>query len=157
MSENLARHFLLREDVVFLNHGSFGACPRPVFEQYQTWQLELERQPVEFLGRDLTRTMRVPRMALAAELGTAPDDIVGLTNATLGLNIVAQSLDLQPGDQILTTDHEYSARKKTWAYVARRTAEGKSKRDIIRCLKRYVIREVYQLIKVNPRTGEILS
>lgn len=121
MSENLARHFLLREDVVFLNHGSFGACPRPVFEQYQTWQLELERQPVEFLGRDLTRTMRVPRMALAAELGTAPDDIVGLTNATLGLNIVAQSLDLQPGDQILTTDHEYSALEKTWAYVARRT------------------------------------
>jgi isopenicillin-N epimerase len=121
VSENLARQFLIREDVVFLNHGSFGACPRPVFAAYQNWQLELERQPVEFLGRKLTETMRQPRIALAAELGTVPENIVGLTNATLGLNIVAQSLDLKPGDQILTTDHEYSALEKTWAYVARRT------------------------------------
>ena len=106
MSENLARQFLLREDVVFLNHGSFGACPRPVFARYQEWQLELERQPVEFLGRTLIETLRAPRIALAAELGTTQDNIAGLTNATLGLNIVAQSLDLKPGDQILTTDHE---------------------------------------------------
>jgi len=121
VSENLARQFLLREDVVFLNHGSFGACPQPVFEAYQRWQLDLERQPVEFLGRNLTELMRVPRIALAAELGTTEQNLVGLTNATTGLNIVAQSLDLQPGDQILTTDHEYSALEKTWAYVARRT------------------------------------
>ncbi|WP_108461207.1 aminotransferase class V-fold PLP-dependent enzyme [Devosia naphthalenivorans] len=121
MSENLARQFLIREDVVFLNHGSFGACPRPVFETYQHWQLELERQPVEFLGRALTENMRLPRTALATELGTTPENIVGLTNATTGLNIVAQSLDLKPGDQILTTDHEYSALEKTWAYVCRRT------------------------------------
>ncbi len=121
MSENLARQFLLREDVVFLNHGSFGACPRPVFEAYQNWQLELERQPVEFLGRAITEHVRSARTALAAELGTVAENIVGLTNATMGLNIVAQSLELQPGDQILTTDHEYSALEKTWAYVARRT------------------------------------
>jgi isopenicillin-N epimerase len=121
VSENLARQFLLREDVVFLNHGSFGACPRPVFAAYQNWQLELEGQPVEFLGRKLTEHMRTARVALAAELGASPEDLVGLTNATLGLNIVAQSLDLKPGDQILTTDHEYSALEKTWAYVARRT------------------------------------
>ena len=121
MSENLARQFLLREDVVFLNHGSFGACPRPVFANYQQWQLELEGQPVEFLGRKLTEHMRTAREAMAADLGASPEDVVGLTNATLGLNIVAQSLDLKPGDQILTTDHEYSALEKTWAYVARRT------------------------------------
>ncbi|MGV8955371.1 MAG: aminotransferase class V-fold PLP-dependent enzyme [Cypionkella sp.] len=121
MSENLARQFLIRDDVVFLNHGSFGACPRPVFAAYQEWQLELERQPVEFLGRKLTDNMRGPREALAAELGTGADNLVGLTNATLGLNIVAQSLDLKPGDQILTTDHEYSALEKTWAYVCRKT------------------------------------
>ena len=121
MSENLARQFLIREDVVFLNHGSFGACPRPVFARYQEWQLELEGQPVEFLGRRLTDLLREPRIALAAELGTTQDNIVGLTNATTGLNIVAQSLDLKPGDQILTTDHEYSALEKTWAYVCRNT------------------------------------
>jgi isopenicillin-N epimerase len=121
LSDNLARHFLLREDVVFLNHGSFGACPRPVFEAYQGFQLELEREPVEFLGRNLTETMRLPRIALSAELGTTQENVVGVINATTGLNIVAQSLDLKPGDQILTTDHEYSALEKTWAYVARRT------------------------------------
>ena len=121
MSSNLARQFLLRDDVVFLNHGSFGACPRPVFETYQRFQLELERQPVAFLGRELTERMRAPRVALSAFLGTGPDNIVGLVNATEGLNIVAQSLDLKPGDEILTTDHEYSALEKTWAYVTRRT------------------------------------
>lgn len=121
MSSNLARQFLLRDDVVFLNHGSFGACPRPVFERYQAWQLELERQPVAFLGRDLGERMRAPRVALSAFLGTGPDNIVGLVNATEGLNIVAQSLDLKPGDEILTTDHEYAALEKTWAYMARRT------------------------------------
>ncbi len=121
MSSNLARHFLLSEEVVFLNHGSFGACPRPVFEAYQAWQLQLERQPVAFLGRDLSERMRQPRLALSAELGTDADNLVGVTNATHGLNIVAQSLELQPGDQILTTDHEYSALEKTWAYITRRT------------------------------------
>lgn len=121
MSDNLARHFLIREDVTFLNHGSFGACPRPVFETYQAWQLELEREPVEFLGRKLTENMRLPREILAAELGTTAENIVGVTNATTGLNIVARSLDLKPGDQILTTDHEYSALEKTWAFVARKT------------------------------------
>jgi isopenicillin-N epimerase len=121
LSSNLARHFLLRDDVVFLNHGSFGACPRPVFETYQAWQLELERQPVAFLGRDLSERTKVPRVALSAFLGTTSENIVGLVNATEGLNIVAQSLDLKAGDEILTTDHEYSALEKTWAYVARRT------------------------------------
>lgn len=121
MSSNLARHFLLREDVTFLNHGSFGACPRPVFERYQAWQLELEREPVDFLGRNLTANMRVPRVALSAEVKTSPEDIVGMVNATEGLNIVAQSLPLKEGDEILTTDHEYASLEKTWAYVCRRT------------------------------------
>lgn len=121
--ENLSAFFLLRPDVCFLNHGSFGACPRPVFEDYQRWQLQLESQPVAFLdpARGLSGWMRDARVALAAELGAAPDDLVGLTNATYGLNIVAQSLDLRPGDEILTTDHEYAALEKTWAYVCRKT------------------------------------
>jgi len=123
MSENLAALFLLDPQVTFLNHGSFGACPRPVFQAYQAWQLQLERQPVAFLdpNRGLSGWMRDARTALAAAVGAAPDDLVGLTNATLALNIVAQSLDLMPGDEILTTDHEYAALEKTWAYVCRRS------------------------------------
>jgi len=121
LSSNLARHFLLRDDVTFLNHGSFGACPRPVFETYQRWQVELESEPVDFLGRNLTSNMRVPRVALAAELGASPEDVVGVINATEGLNIVIQSLGLGEGDEILTSDHEYGSLEKTWAYVCRRT------------------------------------
>lgn len=121
MPSNLARHFLLSEDVVFLNHGSFGACPRPVFETYQAIQRELEAQPVAFLGREISARMRQPRVELAAYLGSSPENLVGVVNATTGLNIVARSLDLQPGDEILTTDHEYSALEKTWAYVVRNT------------------------------------
>jgi isopenicillin-N epimerase len=121
LSSNLAKHFLLREDVTFLNHGSFGACPRPVFETYQRFQRELESEPVDFLGRRLTELMRAPREALGAFLGTSAENVVGVVNATGGLNIVAQSLPLGEGDEILTTDHEYSALEKTWAYVTRRT------------------------------------
>jgi isopenicillin-N epimerase len=123
MGENLAAQFLLDPAVTFLNHGSFGACPRPVFEAYQRWQLKLERQPVAFLdpNRGLSAWMREAREALAAVVGGDPNDIVGQTNATAALNIVAQSLPLQPGDEILTTDHEYAALEKTWAYVCRRT------------------------------------
>lgn len=123
MTDNLRSLFLLDPEVTFLNHGSFGACPRPVFEAYQAWQRKLELQPVAFLDptRGLSGWLRDARNAMAAEVGAAADDIVGLTNATEALNIVAQSLDLRPGDEILTTDHEYAALDKTWAYVARRT------------------------------------
>ena len=123
MTENLSSLFLLRPDVTFLNHGSYGACPRPVFEEYQRWQVQMEAQPVAFLdpARGLSGWMRDARVAMAGELNTDADNIVGQTNATAALNIVAQSLDLKPGDEILTTDHEYAALDKTWAYVARRT------------------------------------
>lgn len=123
MIQNLAQFFLLDPAVTFLNHGSYGACPRPVFETYQRWQLQLERQPIAFLdpARGLTGWMRDARVAVAGLVGADPDDLVGLTNATHGLNIVAQSLDLKPGDEILTTDHEYAALEKTWAYVCRKT------------------------------------
>lgn len=123
MSSNLAQQFLLDPDVLFLNHGSFGACPRPVFEDYQRWQARLERQPVEFLDsrRGLKANLMVAREALAHELNTAPDNIAQVSNATTGLNVVIQSLPLKPGDEILTTNHEYNALEKTWVYVARKT------------------------------------
>lgn len=123
MNDNLAKQFLLDPDVVFLNHGSYGACPKPVFQAYQDWQVQLERQPVAFMDpkRGLSSWMLAARTALAAELGSQPDNLVGQVNATQALNVVAQSLDLQPGDEILTTDHEYAALEKTWAYVCQRT------------------------------------
>ncbi len=115
--QNLRDLFLLRPDVVFLNHGSFGACPRPVFEAYQAWQLELERQPVEFLGRRFETLMREAREGLGAFLGADADDLVYVPNATTGLNLVARSLPLGPGDEVLTTNHEYGALDRTWHFV----------------------------------------
>lgn len=109
--------FLLRRDVVFLNHGSFGACPRPVFEAYQRWQRELEEQPVEFFARRAKNLMRWARAALGEYLGAGPDDLVYVPNATTGLNIVARSLRLNPGDEVLTTDHEYGALDRTWQFI----------------------------------------
>jgi isopenicillin-N epimerase len=109
--------FLLRPDVVFLNHGSFGACPKSVFETYQAWQLELERQPVEFLGRRFSELMRAARQALGAFVGAEGDDLVYVPNATTGLNVVARSLPLEPGDEVLTTNHEYGALDRTWRFI----------------------------------------
>ncbi len=109
--------FLLRPDVVYLNHGSFGACPRPVFEAYQNWQRELEREPVEFLARRFEGLMAHARAALARYVGADPDDLVYVPNATTGLNIVARSLPLRPGDEVLATDHEYGALDRTWRFV----------------------------------------
>ncbi len=108
--------FLLDPDVVFLNHGSYGAAPKPVFEAYQDWQRRLERQPVLFLGRELPALMRESRLALGEYLHADADDLVYIPNATHGINIIARSLDLKPGDEILTTDHEYGACDYTWEF-----------------------------------------
>jgi isopenicillin-N epimerase len=117
----LRQQFLLRPDITFLNHGSFGACPRPVFERYQAWQLELERQPVEFIGRRSRDLLLESRSALASYLHCDPDEIVYSQNVTTALNVVARSLPLQEGDEILTTDHEYGALDRTWKFMCQRT------------------------------------
>ncbi len=112
--------FLIQPDIIFLNHGSFGACPRPVFGEYQRWQLELERQPVEFLGRRFNDLMRQARGALANYLGADKNKLVGVTNATVGVNIVARSLKLREGDEVLSTNHEYGAMDRTWRFVCQK-------------------------------------
>lgn len=113
--------FLLDPSVVFLNHGSFGACPIPVFDEYQRWQRELERQPVAFLGRRHTALLADARAALAGYLHASPDDLVFVPNATVGVNTIARSLHLSPGDEVLTSDHEYGALDRTWRFVCART------------------------------------
>jgi isopenicillin-N epimerase len=115
----LRRHFLLDPSVVFLNHGSFGATPRPVFRAYQDWERELERQPVEFLGRRFTDLMAGARTSLAAYLGTRADNLVYTQNVTISINIVARSLELGAGDEVLSTDHEYGAMDRTWRFLSK--------------------------------------
>ena len=116
----MKRLFLLDPALIFLNHGSFGACPAEVFACYQSWQRELERNPVEFLARRSAELLAHSRAALARSLGADPGHLVYITNATQGVNTVARSLPLQAGDEILSTDHEYGACDNTWAFVCGR-------------------------------------
>jgi isopenicillin-N epimerase len=113
----LKGEFLLDPAVTFLNHGSFGACPAPVFDEYQRWQRELERQPVEFIGRRLDGLLDHSRAELGSYLNTDADNVVYVSNATSGLNVVARSFPLEQGDEILTTNHEYGALDLTWEWM----------------------------------------
>src|SRR5438477_4007712 len=106
--------FQLDPEVTFLNHGSFGACPRAVFERYQDWQRELEREPVHFIARRLHSLLAEARAALGAYVGARADDLTFVQNATTGVNLAARALDLQPGDEVLTTNLEYGACVLAW-------------------------------------------
>lgn len=117
--KNLKKHFLLDPSVTFLNHGSFGATPKPVFKEYQRWQRELEDQPVEFLGRRHDGLMRASRETLAEFLGTRAENLIYTQNVTIAMNLVARSLELTPGDEVLSTDHEYGAMDRTWHFLSK--------------------------------------
>ncbi|MBN1248660.1 MAG: aminotransferase class V-fold PLP-dependent enzyme, partial [Anaerolineae bacterium] len=116
--ETLKAHFLLDPEVVYLNHGSYGACPRPVFERYQAWQLELEHNPVHFLGTRLATLLADARAALGAYLGVSADDLVYFSNPTTAIRLICRSLQLSPGDEILTTDWEYPSVNSAWDLTA---------------------------------------
>jgi isopenicillin-N epimerase len=127
MIQSYQSTFLLDPSIHFLNHGSFGACPRPVFEAYQAWQRRLERQPVQFFGRDYAGYDQQARQVLGEALNVKADDLVYIPNATYGVNVLAHSLSNHPGlslrsgDEILTTDHEYGACNHAWKYACRKT------------------------------------
>jgi isopenicillin-N epimerase len=102
------------EGVTYLNHGSFGPAPRPVREAQARWTAELQRQPMEFFVRRLEGLLDEACAALGQFVGADARDLVLVDNATAGMNIVARSVELQPGDQVLLTDHEYGAVRRLW-------------------------------------------
>ncbi|MBM3412992.1 MAG: aminotransferase class V-fold PLP-dependent enzyme [Bacteroidetes bacterium] len=112
----LRQQFLLRPDITYLNFGSFGACPRPVFEQYQQFQLALEQEPVQFITETGPQYLITSREALSAYINVDADDLVYVVNPSHAVNIVAKSLVLQPGDEVLTTSLEYGACDRTWEF-----------------------------------------
>jgi isopenicillin-N epimerase len=113
--------FLLDPTLTFLNHGSFGACPREVLDDQRRWQLDMERNPVDFLGRRSGALLHHARQVLAQYLGAQTPDLVFVPNTTTGVNTVAQSFPLQAGDEILTTDLEYGACDAAWQRTCRQT------------------------------------
>lgn len=102
-------HWLLEEGVTFLNHGSFGACPRAVLAEQTRLRETMEREPVRFLWREIEPRLDAAREELARFIGAPPEDLAFVTNATTAVNAVVRSLELQPGDELVTTDHGYNA------------------------------------------------
>lgn len=111
----------LDDSIHFLNHGSFGATPRVVLERQRALRDQLEAEPVRFMVRELEPLLDTARSRLAGFLGAQSDDLAFVTNATTGVNAVLRSLDFQPGDELLTTNHGYNACTNTARFVAERT------------------------------------
>jgi isopenicillin-N epimerase len=122
--------FLLDSNTVYLNHGSYGATPSTVFEIYQGLQLQLERDPVDFINNQLPPLLKNARAALGRYLNANADDLVYVPNATFGLNVVAHALPLAPGDEVLTTDHEYGSINNLWSYVCRKRGASYRKQAV---------------------------
>jgi isopenicillin-N epimerase len=120
MPSEHARHWGLDPAITFLNHGSFGACPRAVLDVQGAWRDQLEAEPVRFLGRELKGRLATVREALGGFVGADPDDLALITNATGGVNAVLRSIRFQPGDEIVSTDHEYNAVLNVLRFVAAR-------------------------------------
>lgn len=116
ITEQLRNEFLVRKDLTFLNFGSFGACPKPIFERYQQYQLELEQEPVLFIVKTGLEYLQQSREALAAFLNCSVDDLVYLVNPSHAVNLVAKNFPLRAGDEVVTTNLEYGACDRTWEY-----------------------------------------
>lgn len=118
--QNLKSQFLLNPDITYLNFGSFGACPKPIFEDYIQWQYLLEREPVQFIAVVGPKYLQQSRQALAQYIHCDADDLVLVTNPSYGVNIIAKSFPLKQGDEVLTTNIEYGACDKTWNYYCKK-------------------------------------
>jgi isopenicillin-N epimerase len=113
------RFWALKSGTVFLNHGSFGACPKPVLELQDQLRREMEAEPVQFLWRRYEERLAPARRTLAGFVGANPRDIVFVTNATTGVNAVLRSLKFKRGDELLTTSLDYNACRNVLVAVAR--------------------------------------
>ncbi len=149
---NLKDLFLLDPNIIFLNHGSFGATPKEVFETYQDWQRKLENQPVKFLGREISGHLKEARDALGQYLNVAGDDLAYVPNATFGVNIAARSLKLKAGDEVLSTNHEYGACENVWEYLSQRQGFTYKKQTIplLTTSRQDIVDQIWQ--GVTPQT-----
>ena len=160
--------WLLDPDIIFLSHGAFGACPRAVLEVQNEWRAQMERGPVQFLVREMEAPMDAARTALAQFIGSDAEDLVFVPNATTGVNTVLRSLRFEPGDELLTTDHEYNACRNAINFVAERSGArvvvaeipfpvSKADEIIARVLERVTARTRLVLVDhITSQTGLVL-
>ena len=119
-ASDLAVHWALDPSIVFLNHGSFGACPQAVLEQQSRLRKQMELEPVRFLTQELQPLLDESRTGLARLLNTDPENLAFVPNATTGVNAIFRSLEFQAGDEILTTNQDYNACRNALKAVAER-------------------------------------
>ena len=119
--KSLRPQFLLDPDIVFLNHGSFGACPKPIFDEYQEWQRKLETRPVKFQTEEVFTDLENSRRALGEYINCDKDDLVYFPNPTHAVSNLIPSLNLSERDEVLTTDQEYGACDRAGVYYAQKS------------------------------------
>ena len=115
----VSQHWRLDPSIVFLNHGSFGACPIPVQQAQQGHRDRMEAEAVSYFCRDLFPLLDRSRRAIADLIGGQPEDYVFPSNATVAVATIMRNIErghglsggrpLGAGDEILVNDHEYPA------------------------------------------------
>lgn len=123
--------FLLDPDIAFLNHGSYGACSKPVFKEYQDWQQKLENQPVQFMTNQVYSALEKSREAMSQFVGCDEDELVFFQNPTTAVTNVIYNLDLKPGDEVLMSNHEYGALVRAWKMWGKKTGVNIIQQDIL--------------------------
>ena len=122
--------FLLDPDITFLNHGSYGACSKPVFKEYQDWQQKLENQPVQFMTNQVYSAMEKSRESMSQFVGCDGEELVFFENPTTAVTNVIYNLDLKPGDEVLMSNHEYGALVRAWNIWGKKTGVNIIQQDI---------------------------
>lgn len=122
--------FQIDNSITFLNHGSFGSCPKPIFEEYIRFQKELEAEPVSFIQMKQPQYLKTAKKALAEFIHCSEKDFFFIPNPTVAINTVMRSLNLLPGDEILATNHEYGAMDRTWNFFCKKTGAKYIRKNI---------------------------
>ena len=117
-SANLKTLFQLDPDITFLNHGSYGACPSPVFEDYQKWQVMIEQHPVKFMQDDIYQYLDESRSSLGNYINCNKNDLIYVPNPTHAVANIINNVNLDIGDEVLSTDLEYGSCDRMWFYEA---------------------------------------
>jgi len=112
---------MLDPSIIYFNHGSFGACPKPIFNNLIEWQKKLELEPTKHLAYDIFPLLEKSRKSLSNYVGCHMDDVIFSPNPSTALNTVIKSLELKSNDEILSTNHEYGALDKTWNFICKKT------------------------------------
>jgi len=120
MPSHLAKHWTFDPSRVFLNHGSFGACPDFIIEEQRMWQDLMEKEPVQFFEELMPDLLTKSRTALGEFLSCDANDLAFVSNATSGVNTILRSLHFKQGDEILVPNHAYQACRNTIDFVASR-------------------------------------